>query len=227
MLWTSRLWGLAQRSAATLLELVYPSACSGCGRRGLGLWCSACDAGVRWLHGAAAIRSIDPPDNADMRVYSCGVFEDALRSAVHSLKFNACPQMAIELAPHLAALWREHSVDAQCILAIPLHASRQRERGYNQSELLASALADIVGAPFERRALRRTRATQQQAMLSQAERAANVAGAFVADRLLIAGRRVLIIDDVFTTGATLAAAAAACHAAGAASVAAMTVARAD
>jgi ComF family protein len=227
MPWTSRLWGLAQRSAATLLELVYPTACAGCGRHGFGAWCARCSAGARWLHGPSAVRAIAPVDAAPLSIYSSGVFADELRSAVHALKFESRPQMARALAPQLTKLWREHDIDAHCIVAVPLHPSRERERGYNQSALLAAALAAEIGVPFHPRAVRRTRATRQQALLSQAERSANVAGAFLADRPLLEGRRVMIIDDVFTTGSTLAAAAVACRDAGAASVAAMTVARAE
>ena len=135
--------------------------------------------------------------------------------------------MARALAIPLADAWRAQQLVAQCIVAIPLHPSRERERGYNQSALLARALAAHVGVPFESRALRRTRATQQQALLSQAERAANVRGAFLADRPFLDGRHVVIIDDVFTTGATLTAAAEACKDAGAATVTAMTIARAE
>jgi len=236
MLRTSRLWGLAQRSAATFLELVYPNACAGCGRHGFGLWCPQCEARVPWLRGAAAVRplalppaALSSPDaaGAHIPVYSCGVFADELRSAVHALKFEGRPHLAQSLAQRLAALWRAQSLDFDCIVAVPLHPSRQRERGYNQSELLAHALAESLGIPFMRGALRRMRATRQQALLSQAERSANVAGAFLADRPLLAGRRVLIMDDVFTTGATLAAVASTCCSAGAAAVAAMTVARAE
>ena len=84
MLWTSRLWGLAQRSAATLLELIYPSACSGCGRYGAGMWCSICDAGVPWLRGAANVRALDNAGVAPMQVYSCGLFADQLRDGALS-----------------------------------------------------------------------------------------------------------------------------------------------
>ena len=224
---SSRLWGLAQRSTATLLELIYPGACAGCGNHGSGVWCTDCHAAVQWLHGADAVQPLVFADGTQSRVISCGVFADALRNGIHALKFEGRPQIARSLAVPLVTAWHEQRIVAQCIVAIPLHPSRERERGYNQSTLLAQALSAHVGIPFEKRALKRTRVTQQQALLSQTERAANVRGAFLADRPLLEGRHVIIIDDVFTTGATLTAAAEACREAGAAEVTAMMIARAE
>jgi ComF family protein len=99
---------------------------------------------------------------------------------------------------------------------VPLHAARERERGYNQAAALADALAATLAAPRLPRALRRLRATRPQAQLSERERRANLAGAFGLERpASLAGRRVLVVDDVMTTGATIAACLEALRAAGA------------
>jgi predicted amidophosphoribosyltransferase len=110
------------------------------------------------------------------------------------------------------------------VCAIPLHASRYHQRLYDQAELLASELAKCLGLPFIG-ALERTRATQRQVGLSEAARVANVDGAFRAVAN-VTGRRLLLVDDVFTTGSTARAAARALIEAGALEVVVVTVARA-
>jgi ComF family protein len=110
------------------------------------------------------------------------------------------------------------------LIPIPLGGRRQRQRGYNQSERLAAALGARVGVPVRAERLRRTRETPTQTALTPEARHANVAGAFGAEA--VQGLDVVLVDDVFTTGATLAAAAAALSAAGARRVEAVTFARA-
>jgi ComF family protein len=109
------------------------------------------------------------------------------------------------------------------LIPVPLGSRRFRKRGYNQSERIAAALARVTGAPV-RDVLRRVRETPSQTALTPEQRAANVAGAFAAVAPL--GGRCVLVDDVFTTGATLLAAAQALRAAGAAQVDAVTFARA-
>jgi ComF family protein len=115
----------------------------------------------------------------------------------------------------------------EVIVPVPLYWRRRLERGFNQSELLARAVAKRYGLrPVN--ALRRKRATAAQAGLSNSKRRLNVAGAFVVPRPeTVAGRRVLLIDDVLTTGATLSACGAALKRAGARYVAVLTLARVD
>jgi len=124
-----------------------------------------------------------------------------------------------------AALPAEEAVDA--VVPVPLHWRRRWQRGFNQSELLARGMARERGIPLIR-ALRRVRHTDTQAGLSRTARRGNVAAAFRArHERAIAGKRVLLIDDVMTTGSTAAACAHILRRAGAARVVLLTVARAD
>jgi len=148
--------------------------------------------------------------------------EGTAREAVHHLKYGGwwrlAEPMAARMAGHLPAAGR-------LLVPIPLSPRRQRLRGYNQAEALARALGSISGGRVEAELLVRLRDTGTQTALTPAERQANIAGAFgmVAG---VRGERVLLIDDVFTTGATLAAAATTLLEAGATTVEAVTFARA-
>lgn len=129
-----------------------------------------------------------------------------IADAIHRFKYDG----RSELAPALAALMRDEAlrlsgaVDA--VVPVPLHWRRRRQRGYDQAALLAIPLAKALGIPALLRGLRRVRHTTSQVELSQSERQKNVAGAF-APRRLRGVQRVLLVDDVRTTGATLESAA--------------------
>jgi ComF family protein len=162
--------------------------------------------------------------------YCFGGYEGVLRQLIHLYKYGRVKTLARPLAGLLArALPRDERFDA--ITPVPLHWRRLWSRGFNQSELLARALARRSGIPMAP-ALRRTRSTAAQAGLSNSSRRKNVAAAFRVRRAggfarKLAGRRILLIDDVLTTGATAAACANALKRAGAARVALLTVARVD
>jgi ComF family protein len=147
---------------------------------------------------------------------------------VHSLKYRG--QLATGrvlgalLASRAEALGLHLDVD--CLVPVPLHPSRHADRGFNQATEIAHRAGRSVGRPVLEGALRRTRETRPQVGLRVADRRDNLRDAFRADARL-RGRRVVVVDDVCTTGSTLAAAAAAMREAGAASVDAWCVARAD
>jgi ComF family protein len=109
---------------------------------------------------------------------------------------------------------------------MPLHTSRLVERGFNQSHEIARVVSRLLDLPLAAAGLRRIRSTAPQVGLSRRERAANLSGAFAADPGLVAGRHVVLLDDVVTTGSTVIEAASTLRAAGAASIAVWAVARA-
>lgn len=175
--------------------------------------CAACDAAVPLLHAFCATCAATCLPASDARVLAVGAYGGALQTAIARLKFGGRPDVAVALGDLLdAAAGPLDDVDA--LVPVPLGPERLRSRGFNQAALLAARVGRARGVPVETGWLRRVRESSQQATLRAADRAPNVAGAFVA-----AGRgrgvRVALVDDVVTTGATLRAAEAALASAGA------------
>ena len=153
---------------------------------------------------------------------SIGPYEGALRAIVHALKYDGRPTLARHLAVRMRALGAEVLDGADLVVPVPLHASRERARGFNQARELARHLASPLAD-----ALTRTRRTAAQADLPAAKRHANVRDAFAIRRgARVKGCTIVLVDDVTTTGATLNACAARLLAAGAKEVRALTAARA-
>jgi ComF family protein len=124
------------------------------------------------------------------------------------------------MAEIMLQAWPRWQRPVDLVLPIPLHPKRVRSRGFNQAELLVKWMSRETNWQSEPNALRRIRWTHPQVGLDRAERSANVQGAFAVDSVKVINRHVLLVDDVYTTGSTLAAAAAILKAAGAASVSA-------
>jgi len=158
--------------------------------------------------------------------YSFGAYEGTLRELIHLFKYDGIRTLDGPLGRLLLrAFPRDQRFDA--IVPMPLHWRRRMDRGFNQSALLAAVLLKGTGLPLEH-LVRRARQTESQAGLTSRERRANVRAAFqIPHPGRVAGRRLLLVDDVITTGATLNACAAALKAAGAAHVSVLTLARAD
>lgn len=157
-----------------------------------------------------------------------GVFDERLQGIIHLFKYRHRRSLAGPLARSLVSVMRrDRRFDAmEAVVPVPLHAAKARARGYNQSELIATHLARRTGLELIRGSLLRIRNTPSQSGLALAQREINVRGAFaVKDRRAVAGRRLILADDVLTTGATVDACVQALTHAGAEEVCVLTVAR--
>ncbi|KPK47926.1 MAG: hypothetical protein AMJ77_01650 [Dehalococcoidia bacterium SM23_28_2] len=227
------------RVGQAVLDVLFPARCVGCGAFGSFL-CQACQAElpsarpprcpICWQpqrQGALCGRCREERP-AFQGARSLYLYEGAARETVHALKYNHLSALAKPMAQLMAPCLEAEAIEAEVVMAVPLYGRRQRLRGYNQSALLARELSRLCGLPLAGRGLARRRNTPPQARSAEAEeRRRNVADAFIADRRRVEGRRILLIDDVMTTGATLDACARALRQAGAVSVWALTFARED
>ncbi len=233
-----------------ILDFILPTSCAFCnspvGDSGVPFFCSQCWSDFTLLTGALCPvcgKQFESPEtlthSPDHRCLSCrnsppaydqaisiGSFEGPLREAIHQFKYRPCKSLGRPLA-----LWMSRYIrpiaDIDCIIPVPLHLSRLRWRGFNQALILAHELSRVFFLPLSYDNLIRMRPTRPQVELSGEERIRNVAGAFTLrspDKIM--DREVLLIDDVFTTGATMNECASVLKAAGASGVTALTIARA-
>lgn len=211
------------RAAGTLLlDLIFPPRCVICGRVDT-KWCGRCEDAVANLPLIGEIAQLAPLSG----IAATAIHDGHLQAAVHAVKYENTPQVVPALAGRLATRYTAMAWTVDLIVPVPLHVSRQATRGYNQAQLLAEALAARLQIPCIPDALTRERDTRSQVGLSRAERQTNVNGAFVGEHAQLNEQRVLLVDDVYTTGATLRACAQAALDAGATEVFGLTVTVAD
>lgn len=218
------------------LGLIFPDRCAGCGKIGT-IWCAACDERVVRINEPVCPICGEPVKRKGLchrcstsplpfTVRSYALYSGPLVKLILQVKYRNDRRLMALLGGWLAELVRRNTWTASLVTAVPLGKRRLKERGYNQAGEMAEALAVELGAPYCPEALVRVRETPSQVGLDAAERMENVRGAFEADTRYVADRHCLIVDDLFTTGATLYACANALRNAGAADVRAVTVARA-
>lgn len=219
-----------RRLVGDLLDLAFPATCAGCGREGEPI-CGECrpalDARLGLPPGVLIGLAGDIPPPL-LQLEWCAPFGGTVRRALHALKYGGERRLAEPLGRAMARRWLVAGRDGGVVVPVPVHPDRARERGYDQAVLLASWVGREAGLPVAH-ALVRRRATRAQFSLGRTARAGNVANAFgpgpAATVALVRGRRAVLVDDVVTTGATLAACAAVLLEAGATGVAGLTVAR--
>jgi ComF family protein len=211
------------------LDLALPASCAGCRREGSAL-CRECapalDVRLAAVPGVPIGLPADLPAPL-LQLEWCAPFTGVTRRALHALKYDGERRLAPPLGAAIARRWARAGSGGDVLVPVPASPDRVRDRGYDQAALLANEAGRRLRVAV-RPALERTRATTAQFDLDRAARAANLGGAFRAVERQgdgIAGRWVVLVDDVATTGATLAACAFALLDAGAAAVSAVTVAR--
>ncbi len=220
------------------VDWIYPPRCGGCRTEGA-RWCATCDAQAAIIHQSAICpvcgipqtdsglckqcRSDQPPYKA---LRSWAVYQGPVREAIHSLKYHSDLGLSEIFAQKLQRLFVTENWNVDLVTAVPLSRDRIKDRGFNQSDFLARTLAYTLCLPYRPAAIKRVRETQSQVGLNASERHQNVRDAFLADPHTVRNNRVLVIDDVTTTGATMSECARACLDQGAASLYGLTVARA-
>ncbi len=223
-------------------DLLIPPACLVCGSRleeQSQVICSDCEGRVSLYHGAlcpkcgSEIKELPCPVCAEEAFefdYTRSVFRyvPPIDTMIHKLKYSGYASPAGYFALPMAELIEndEHLQDYDFICAVPLHRVRKRERGFNQSDLIAYSTASLLDMPYCNPVARRVN-TYSQTLLSKEGRVHNLSGAFIVkDIAQVKGKKIIVVDDVFTTGTTLNEIAKLLHLAGAEQVAAITVARA-
>ncbi|MFC1452483.1 double zinc ribbon domain-containing protein [Verrucomicrobiota bacterium] len=231
----------------TLLDLVYPRWCAGCGRtmfdhplhicweclssftRVEAPYCSKCgdpvDGMVEHDFVCGACRALPP---AFDRARSALRYRGSLRNALGAFKYGRTPCICRDFEPFLSGCLDVHYASAgfDAVTFVPLYHAKERERTFNQARLLAHRVASRRGLPLLCDCLRRTRKTETQTGLRAVQRTENVRGAFRSrNDAWLEGRRLLLVDDVMTTGATVDACSRALKSAGAALVCVLTLAR--
>jgi ComF family protein len=211
-----------------LLDLLLPPTCPGCGQEGA-IICAGC---ARWL-----ARRLEEPAGVPLglpwplppglvQLEWCAAFTGPVRAAIHAHKYRGDRRLAEPLGRAIADRWRRVGDTGDVVVHVPVHASKLRDRGFDQARDLARACARGLGLRAVD-ALERAERTAAMHALGRAERARNVGGAFRVRpgmERAVAGRHVLLVDDVLTTGATMSGCARALLAAGASSVSGLAVA---
>lgn len=220
------------------MDLIFPPRCGGCDKAGE-RFCQTCVASLAYLPPSICVQcgyplptagqctATHPPGTSALAgMRSVLFFEGPVQRALHRLKYKRDIILADSLAGLLSEAWRTSDLPRGVVMPVPLSAERLRERGYNQAGLLAHAFAELTHLPYRPAAAVRIRHTVSQVKLSAAQRRENVAQAFEAQSRAVLGQTIILVDDVCTTGATLAACAEALRAAGASCIWGLTLARA-
>src|SRR6478672_4464297 len=240
-----RVAAVLRASLARVLDVALPQLCPTCREpvHGAGL-CPACWSKLSFIAppycarlgipfpfdggpGLLSMEAIaDPP--AYQRARAAVRYDEIARKLVHALKYGDRLDLAPTMGRWMARAGRELIADADALLPVPLHWRRQWARRFNQSAVLAHIVAETSGKSVAHGALKRVKATPQQVGLDKSERAHNVQGAFRvpgAGKAEVVGRKLLLVDDVLTSGATVDACARALLRAGAAGVDVLVFAR--
>lgn len=200
-----------------LLDLIFPPRCEVCRNGAKAAICQPCFQKIKFM-------------KPHLGIHSASSYEGVLREAIHRFKFNKKRRLAeplgILLVNYLSHIPGFQPKEIDAIVPVPLHPHRFRQRGFNQAELLGTALTHYFGVPVKP-ALARIRNTKAQFDLPREERFSNISGAFkVIDPQAVYNQRLLLLDDIYTTGATISECVKTLHTAGARRIEVVTLSRA-
>lgn len=191
---------LLKRALRLVFDLVFPISCLGCGKEGVWI-CSDCQAAVSAFPGKDAGRI--KISGIDEIIIATSYENELIQKAVHLLKYKSIASLAEPLAQIILRNTGIKSMEKNSLfVSVPLHKQRRRERGFNQSELIAKHLADAEGWETGNSVLVRKRHTAPQMKLDREDRLQNLKDAFVLNKSVV-NKNIVLVDDVLTTGGTL------------------------
>jgi ComF family protein len=218
------------------VDFLYPPKCVTCSKPG-SVWCSDCQAqavvigsnccpicGYPTLNGQLCehCRQVHPPFT---QARSWAQYEGVVKETLHSLKYKSNLELGIPLAGHLCEVLARTQWTFDLILPMPISKKHLATRGYNQSEVIARPLSYLLQIPLETKAVYRIKETETQVNLNREERFKNLQSAFLGNSAKLVNKKVLLVDDTATTGATLESCAQVLQNAGCCEVYCLTVAR--
>ncbi len=222
----------------TALDWIFPPACAACGKEGEVL-CSECLAAITPIKQPTCrycSLSLAKPgvctrclegDHPYTEMISYGVYAGSLRSAIHAMKYQNNFWLGEILSRRMIVLLKDKNWQIDVVMPVPLSEERLQERGYNQAALLSKPIAKYFGWEHDHRSLVRVKENHSQVALTREQRFENVRSAFLSELPKRNNLRVLLVDDVFTTGATITEASKALQTAGFAEIYAITLAKAS
>ena len=221
--------------ARQIVDWIYPPVCVSCGEHG-SLLCGNCRSALPRVEAPFCPKCGKPLRKGSRGCRLCSFSEFSFTASrapyiykgpaavmIRELKYKGAMGLIPILADLLYDFWPELHWDTDVIIPVPLSDKRKGQRGFNQSEMIGRAFARKAGIVFDPRALAKIRHTAQQVGLKADERRRNLNGAFAAERLLVQGKRILLLDDVMTTGSTFSECSAVLLDAGAVSVHCLSV----
>ncbi|MEA4811751.1 MAG: ComF family protein [Anaerolineaceae bacterium] len=222
----------------TTINWLYPPSCAGCGKEGE-VFCKECESSIirikmptcrfcgTSLREPGVCKRCKDGDFAYAEMACYAVYAGALRSGIHAMKYENNFWLGDLFAKLLIPFIQEKKWKIDVVMPVPLSEERKAERNYNQAALLAKPLSKYFGWNYDEHSLIRIKENHSQVSLTREERFSNVKDAFAAETCLINPRHVLLVDDVFTTGATANEASKALKAAGFDSVCVLTLGKAS
>jgi ComF family protein len=218
------------------VDFVYPPSCSGCDKPG-NIWCTDCQDKVKTINGKICPICGTPETNQEIcpdcqkllpsytALRSWAEFEGPVREALHKLKYKNDLAVGYVFSLPLIQLIETAQWDFDLVIPMPISKSHQKSRGYNQAAMIAKPIALAFRKPISNKAVSRIKETKSQIDLSREERFKNLQSAFLGNSATLIGKKVLLVDDITTTGATMLSCSQALKEAGCEKVYCITVAR--